>query len=947
MPSACPVDLSGGASFVCTANDIIVSNFSIANYPVNCTVGDTFTADVVTTLGGSTNGLRYDIGIFLLSSGGDILSSGGQATCDLTVAPAGSPFASHDADACGDVTGQGAGDGFLPLVWDLASQQISCIPDATGVKVTALVDYSQSDTSVGCGPYIPDGGSKCSIDDAFLPMEPLGKLTVIKQATPDDGLPFELSYSVTDPPTTVTNPVSPFNLVSGASQDIFVDLRDFSATATVTETARFPYTFSTVNCVDALDGVTPVPATKVGNTFNVDITDAVPQVECTVVNSAPAFTDLSITKTDSVDPVFAGDPLTWTVQVDSTGPSDATNVVVTDTLPAGVTLVSTTGCAEDPNGVPACTLGTIPAGGSASYTIQVAVDPGLSGTITNTATVTSDILDIDGTNNTVTEDTLVTPAADLSVVKTTLTSPVVPGEPVSYTVAASNGGPSTVTDAAVADTFAPPLLNCTYTAAATAGTPTGFTPSGSGAISDTLTLAPGDQVTYTVTCDVDPAATGTASNTATIASAAVPDPVPANNTSTVSDPLSPSADLSVAKTTLTSPVVPGEPVSYTVVASNGGPSTVTDAAVADTFAPPLLNCTYTAAATAGTPTGFTPSGSGAISDTLTLAPGDQVTYTVTCDVDSAATGTASNTATIASAAVPDPVPANNTSTVSDPLSPSADLSVAKTTLTSPVVPGEPVSYTIVAANAGSSTVVDAAVSDTFAAPLLNCTYTAAATAGTPTGFTPSGSGAISDTLTLAPGDQVTYTVTCDVDSAATGTASNTATIASAAVPDPVPADNTSTVSDPLSPSADLSVAKTTLTSPVVPGEPVSYTIVAANAGSSTVTDAAVADIFAAPLLNCTYTAAATAGTPTGFTPSGSGSIADTLTLAPGDQVTYTVTCDVDPAATGTVDNTATIASAAVPDPVPANNTSTVSRSAVTLGGSVGGQDHADESGGAG
>ena len=507
--------------------------------------------------------------------------------------------------------------------------------------------------------------------------------------------------------------------------------------------------------------------------------------------------------------------------------------------------------------------------------------------------------------------------------KTTLTSPVVPGEPVSYTIVAANAGSSTVTDAAVADTFAAPLLNCTYTAAATAGTPTGFTPSGSGDIADTLTLAPGDQVTYTVTCDVDPAATGTVDNTATIASAAVPDPVPANNTSTVSDPLSPSADLSVVKTTLTSPVEPGQPVSYSVVVTNLGPSTVTDAAVADSFVVPLLSCTYTAAATAGTPSGFTPSGAGDISDTLSLAPGDEVTYTIVCGVDAAATGLVTNTATVNSTVVPDPDTANNTSTVLDALSPSADLSVVKTTLTSPVVSGEPVSYTIVVGNGGPASVPDALVSDTFAVPLLNCTYTATATAGTPSGFTPSGSGDIADTLTLAPGDAVTYTVTCDVDPAATDTVDNTATVSSPTVPDVVPANNTSTVSDPLSPSADLSVVKTTLTSPVVPGEPVSYTIVAANAGSSTVTDAAVADTFAIPLLNCTYTAAATAGAPSGFTPSGSGNIADTPTLAPGEQVTYTVTCDVDPAATGTVGNTATIASAAVPDPVPDNNTSTV------------------------
>ena len=40
------------------------------------------------------------------------------------------------------------------------------------------------------------------------------------------------------------------------------------------------------------------------------------------------------------------------IVVNNAGPDAAENVVVTDTLPAGVTLVSTSGCAEDPNGVP-------------------------------------------------------------------------------------------------------------------------------------------------------------------------------------------------------------------------------------------------------------------------------------------------------------------------------------------------------------------------------------------------------------------------------------------------------------------------------------------------------------------------------------------------------------------------------------------------------------------
>ena len=62
--------------------------------------------------------------------------------------------------------------------------------------------------------------------------------------------------------------------------------------------------------------------------------------------------DLSIAKSDSADPVLPGDSLTYTVTVSNAGPSAANDVAVTDTLPAGVTFVSSSGCTEDPNGVP-------------------------------------------------------------------------------------------------------------------------------------------------------------------------------------------------------------------------------------------------------------------------------------------------------------------------------------------------------------------------------------------------------------------------------------------------------------------------------------------------------------------------------------------------------------------------------------------------------------------
>ncbi len=148
-------------------------------------------------------------------------------------------------------------------------------------------------------------------------------------------------------------------------------------------------------------------------------TSASTHVLVDVVGYLQPNADLSITKSDDIDPIAAGTDLTYTVEVTNDGPDPATDVVVTDTLPAGVTLVSTSGCAEDPAGTPTCTLGDLAPGATASYTATVTVDLTTAGTITNTATVTSATGDPDPSDNSAAEDTDVFQVGTIEIVKAT------------------------------------------------------------------------------------------------------------------------------------------------------------------------------------------------------------------------------------------------------------------------------------------------------------------------------------------------------------------------------------------------------------------------------------------------------------------------------------------------------------------------------------------------
>jgi uncharacterized repeat protein (TIGR01451 family) len=289
----------------------------------------------------------------------------------------------------------------------------------------------------------------------------------------------------------------------------------------------------------------PNDAAVLSNTATVSsaTTDPTPANNTSTVTLTVApVADLSITKTSApAGSVNAGQNVTYTLQVNNAGPSTATSVSVTDTLPPTAQFVSAGGagwtCVPSAGAV-TCTMAALAVGPASPITVIVTA-PNTATALTNTATVSSATTDPVPANNTSTNLVTTVAIADLSIVKSASAASAFGGLNVTYTLAVSNLGPTvastvTVTDVLPAGSTFVSAAGAGWTCTATGGTVTCSQP--------TLAVGAAAPITLVIKAPAAPAATapGTLVNTATITSV-TPDPVPGNNSSTVSQPLQPGA----------------------------------------------------------------------------------------------------------------------------------------------------------------------------------------------------------------------------------------------------------------------------------------------------------------------------------------------------------------------------------------------------------------------
>jgi uncharacterized repeat protein (TIGR01451 family) len=630
-------------------------------------------------------------------------------------------------------------------------------------------------------------------------------------------------------------------------------------------------------------------------------------------NVTPAA-DLAVVKTGTPDPVMVSGGLTYTLSAANNGPSTASSVTVTDTLPAGVAFggVSAPGwdsCGES-GGVVTCTLSNLSVGAAPPITITVTA-PAAPGVITNTAVIGSATLDPASANNTSAIGTSVTPFVDLVIGKSNGQTSAVPGQSVTYTIIVTNTGSVAVTGAKVNDTFPSALSGVTWTCAASGGS--ACPASGSGTISATVNLAAGGgTVTFTATGTIAADAAGVLSNTATVTPPAdITDPDMGNNTATDADALTPLVDLAISKTDGQASAAAGATVTYTIVVFHiGGPSAALGATVTDTFPAELSGVTWTCAASGGS--ACPASGSGDINATVDLAVGGTLTFTASGALTNTATGALTNMAFVA------PPPGgsdtdngNNSAADADSIIPATDLSISKTDGQSSAVPGTAITYTLVVANGGPNPAAGATVTDNFPAAISGVSWSCSATPGSNCGSA-SGAGDINAAVDLAVGGSATFTASGLVASSATGALTNTASVSTpGGLSDYDPSNNAASDADALAPQADLRVTQTDTPDPVAVGSFLRYRVVVTNTGPSNATGVTLTDVLP-------------------------GSVAFASATGSCAELSSTVTCDlgsiakgasrttdiyVVPGAHGYIGNTASV-TGSEPDPDGANNTST-------------------------
>ena len=572
--------------------------------------------------------------------------------------------------------------------------------------------------------------------------------------------------------------------------------------------------------------------------------------------------DIVVINTNGQNFYSAGTSTVYNLKVKNAGPNNATNIAVSNPIPAGITSFSWTGS----NGSIGTNVGltnnipTLAVGSEINYTITAIIPATFTGNLVSAASASS-ANDPDASCVACVDTDLPTPKADLVVVNTDNETVYVPGSLSVYTVNVTNNGPDLATNVLVQNPIPAGIAQFSWT--------------GNGANGNNLALNNvipflnvGQTVVYTISVLVPPTYTGNLITSAT-ATATTLDPNPGCAQCSDTNTLGNGADLVLSNTDNIANYTTGTNNTYILNLTNFGPATATNVVVTNPIPAGIIAFSWIGSnGSSGTNVGLL--------DTIANLPlGTTITYTITLGVPAAFTG---NLTCIASV----------TSTTSDPRPICVDcadtdlpkgLEVKNTDSSTIYVAGLPRVYLVTVTNNGTLAETNITIKNLVPVgiPPANFSWTGNSTSGT---------GSINNVITtLNPGQTITYTVTILVPSTYSQTANLNNLVTYSTISNPNPVCTQCLDTDKPTPFADLVINKTDNSSTFLLNSDVTYTISVLNAGPSDAANVQVTDIIPIGISAMSWTS--NNGT------FGSGSLTQNIpTLAAGQLIVYKVTIKV-------------------------------------------------------
>jgi len=358
---------------------------------------------------------------------------------------------------------------------------------------------------------------------------------------------------------------------------ILVALGDLGpgAQATVTFNVTVNNPFPTAVSAISNQGVVSSDNTPDENTDDPDTPDEDDPTITPVVQA-----DLRVVKTAPSTPIVAGTNFDYTLDITNLGPSNATNLVLVDSLPMEVDFVSSSpsqgNCSYDAvSRTLTCELGDLDVGQSIQIILTVFVLE--EGQFTNSVSIRGDQFDPDGANNDSDAEVIGLPGIDLELDKVVDNPKPDLNQNVTYTLTLVNLGPDVATGIQVRDQL----------------------PVGTSYVSDTPSVGTYDEVSgiwslaslpinspATLAIEVQVVGVGVIDNFAEVIAAdqtdldSTPDNGPGeDDDASVGIQVNTLVDLRVTKTVQEIYVRPGDVVNYEITVENFGPDTANNVEV--------------------------------------------------------------------------------------------------------------------------------------------------------------------------------------------------------------------------------------------------------------------------------------------------------------------------------------------------------------------------------